>query len=172
LPSGTLTIVIEPSMGFGTGHHASTRLCLEAIQRGTLAGAAVLDVGAGSGVLGIAAARLGAARVLAIDNDADAIESARENVRRNAVEDRVRVRLADVRELSGERFDLVVANLTGALLRQIPQVLGDLISTDGRLVLSGFTASEAPLVRESYAGLAVEHQEEEGGWSCLTLRRT
>jgi len=106
-------------MGFGTGHHASTRLVLDWLQRVKIDGLAVLDVGTGSGVLAIAALELGAAVSVAIDVDPDALASARENAELNGVSSRIEIRelnLSAAAATLGRRFDVILANLTGGLL--------------------------------------------------------
>jgi ribosomal protein L11 methyltransferase len=159
------TIVIQPSMGFGTGHHATTRLCLLALQRLNLAHRRVLDVGTGSGVLAIASSLHGAPAVTAIDADADAVEAARENLLLNPGAS-VTLRLTDLHALGAERFDVLVANLTGGLLIQAARRLQDLATT---LVLSGFLTHEEADVRSAYAALDADCRAEEDGWVCVTL---
>lgn len=175
-----VVIVIQPSMGFGTGHHATTRLCLQALQDLDLRGLRVIDVGTGSGVLGIAASRLGAADVVAIDDDPDAIQSARENVLLNdGVE--VSVQLGDFRshevrlepDTTGrESFDVIVANLTGGLLAAASQDIQRLAARSGRLLLSGLLVDEDSSVMSAFAGWAVERRTVEDGWVCVILTRT
>jgi ribosomal protein L11 methyltransferase len=160
----TQTIIIEPSMGFGTGHHESTRLCLRALQELTLSGQTVLDVGTGSGVLAVAAAVLGARDVLGIDADADAVQTARDNVERNGVADRVRVEHAPLDEPSLAPADVVLANLTGALLQRSAGAVIRLVARDGVLVTSGFTVDEAPGVAAAYAALGSPRAVEENRW--------
>jgi ribosomal protein L11 methyltransferase len=160
----TRVIVIEPSMGFGTGHHESTRLCLRALQELTLSGQTVLDIGTGSGVLAVAAALLGARDVLGIDADADAVQAARDNVGRNGVANRVRVRHAPVDEPSLAPADVVLANLTGALLQRSAGALIRLVGPGGVLVTSGFTIDEAPRVRAAYSALGWPRTLEENSW--------
>jgi ribosomal protein L11 methyltransferase len=166
--AGDLVIVIQPSMGFGTGHHATTRLCLAALQRLDLGGKSVLDVGTGSGVLAIAASLLGAGHVVAIDDDADAISSARENVELNPLSD-VALSVADLRSATIAPADVVLANLTGGLLAAAAPTLQGLTARGGRLILSGLMAAEEPGVLIAFAPWRVEHRMEEDEWVCLTI---
>jgi len=173
-PSPSITVIrIQPSMGFGTGHHATTRLCLLALQSARVQGRSVLDLGTGSGVLAIAAALLGASPVTAIDHDPDAIASARENLALNGVADRVRLEEADFRRVSCLRGDLVLANLTGGMLtRNAAEVVRSVVP-GGRLVLSGFAAGEEPGVLDAFVPPAtLIARETEDGWSALALRVT
>jgi ribosomal protein L11 methyltransferase len=162
------TIVIQPSMGFGTGHHATTRLCLAALQRVDLRGRSVIDVGTGSGVLAIAARRLGASGVLAIDDDPDAIASAEANVRLNQ-ESRIALEIADFRSAKIGQFDLVIANLTGALLIASADRLESLSILDGHLILSGFMEHEEQEVLRTFGGCALEWRAQEDEWVCFSL---
>jgi ribosomal protein L11 methyltransferase len=150
-------VEILPAMAFGTGQHASTLGCLLALETLALEGgdlSAVLDVGTGSGILGIAAARLGAERVLALDDDPVAVAAAVENVRRNALERRVEVREATVESVR-ETFSLVVANLYTNLLRSLCPAFARVSRPGGLLVVSG-------LLDEDRA--AVCRAAEEVGW--------
>jgi ribosomal protein L11 methyltransferase len=170
-PPAPITIVIEPSMGFGTGHHESTRLCLAALQRTPLAGRTVLDVGTGSGVLAIAAARLGAARVVALDDDRDALDAARASVALNAVApDVIETRVASVLGDPLPVSDVVLGNLTGALLRRAADALRAAIAPGGHLIVSGFTEDERLALEYAFAPLVVADAASEHGWLALTLR--
>jgi ribosomal protein L11 methyltransferase len=161
------TIVIQPSMGFGTGHHATTRLCLAALQQIDLDGRSVLDVGTGSGVLAIAASLRGASPVAGIDFDPDAIQAASENLAFNPAAT-VTFDLADLKaESAVGRADVVFANLTGGLLIQTAARLQDLATRT--LVLSGFMTHEEREVMASYATLDLSGRQEEDGWVCVTL---
>ncbi len=164
-PSDVL-VTIQPSTGFGTGHHASTRLCLQLLQTAPIGGLAVLDIGTGSGVLAIAAARLGAAQVMAIDDDPDAMRSAGENVEANQVEDVVRLDCRDLVALGPAVFDLVVANLTGAVLERHAFRLGALVAPAGSLIVSGYRSDEADEVAAALGGggLVCKERAEEDGW--------
>lgn len=167
-PDPGTVIVIEPSMGFGTGHHATTRLCLRLLQTTDVSGAHVVDVGTGSGVLAIAAAKLGAARVLGVDNDPDALQNARENVERNGVEDVVELREADLGALEAGTADVVLANLTGAVLQRFAPNLTRLVRPGGHLIASGFGPDELDDVTGALGGERTEHAGE-NEWAAVRL---
>ena len=186
IPAGSrdnyIAIVIQPSMGFGTGHHATTRLCLRAMQRLTMNGCRVIDVGTGSGVLAIAASRLGAEMVLAIDSDPDALRAAEENLALNGVSN-VDLQPADLHDrraygpgdrdsrISPASFDVVLANLTGGLLSAAAGQLQALMAPPGRMILSGFTLDEEDPVRQALRDFVVEDRAAEEGWVCVTVKR-
>lgn len=163
-----ITIVIRPSMGFGTGHHATTRLCLAALQRISLDRCTVLDIGTGSAVLAIAASRLGAEDVTGIDEDQDAIQSAWDNLSLNPSA-QVTLIVGDLRSTELVAADVIVANLTGGLLIQAAERLRKLTNAHGRLILSGFMADEERDVLAAFGAFSVEHRGEEEGWVCVTL---
>ncbi len=145
-----IVIVIQPSMGFGTGHHASTRLCLALLQGLELDGRVVLDVGTGSGVLAIAAYRLGATTALGIDYDLDALTSAEENIALNHVAAGVSTRAVDItREAAIGGHDVLTANLTGGMLIQHAQRLTAEVRPGGTLIVSGVQAAERDEVVEA-----------------------
>jgi ribosomal protein L11 methyltransferase len=159
-----ITIVIQPSMGFGTGHHATTRLCLEALQECELQDRVVLDVGTGSGVLALAARRLGAREALGIDVDADAIASARDNLAHNPEIDAVRFEVQDLRDASVPLADVITANLTGALLARTAGGLVRRLRPGGTLIISGVQTSERDEVFGAFSRLPLAWVREEDGW--------
>lgn len=162
-------IVIQPSMGFGTGHHATTRLCLAALQAIDVAGKFVLDVGTGSGVLAIAAARLGAARALGIDNDPDAVQSARENLALNPPASNVAFEAADLDARDLPDADIVTANLTGALLIRAAPRLRAAVRSRGTLIVSGLLAHERDDVECAFGRPTPAFHREEDGWLGLAF---
>ncbi|HOJ52021.1 MAG TPA: 50S ribosomal protein L11 methyltransferase [Syntrophales bacterium] len=149
-----IVIEMDPGMAFGTGQHASTRMCLQALEdlllyeRAT-EGARVLDVGTGTGILGIAAAKLGAKGVTCVDIDRQAIEIARENIKINGVADLVKAEYRDVRTLGGE-YDLIVANLTDRVLVRLRPHLISLLEPGGFLIISGIIEQNRPEVEAHY----------------------
>jgi ribosomal protein L11 methyltransferase len=170
-PPWDIVVRIQPSMGFGTGHHATTRLCLRALQELDPRGRSAVDVGTGSGVLAIAASLLGASPVLAIDDDPDAIQSARENADLNPGAT-VDIRVVDLRTASLDAYDIVLANLTGGLLMQAAESLWDLAQPSGHLILSGFMATEeAAVLAALKRGRTPLYRAQEEEWVCVTLQR-
>ncbi len=170
-----VVLVIQPSMGFGTGHHATTRLCLDALQQLPIGGASVLDVGSGSGVLALAARSLGAARVRGIDSDPDAVAAAQENVDLNVDLNGPREALltfavADIRQEASGPYDIVVANLTGGLILAVAELLAGQVRDGGWLVLSGIQTAERDAVLGAFPHWTRARATDEDGWCCAVLR--
>ena len=170
---GQIPLWIDPGVAFGTGVHETTVLCLRALEEWA-PGRAVLDVGTGTGILAVAAAKLGAARVLALDLDPLAVAVARANVERNGAADRVQVRESDLLAAVGadDRFDVIAANLlAGIVLRLLPDAWRAL-APGGRLLASGIVRAQADGVAAAMReqGLAVQARAL-GDWVLLAGRR-
>ena len=171
VPAGAAVIVIEPSMGFGTGHHQTTRLCLAALGRLDVAGRSVLDLGTGSGVLAMAASLAGARDTTGIDIDDDAILAARRSAAMNTLPGPVSFLTADVFSAPWPAAEVVLANLTGAMLIRTATQLASLVAPGGQLVVSGFMDYEAAGVEAALTGFAVETRDHEDDWCAFVLRR-
>jgi ribosomal protein L11 methyltransferase len=171
-----VVLALDPGMAFGTGLHPTTRLCLQALEKVAdadgLAGARVLDVGCGSGILAIAAVRLGAAAALGVDTDPIAVEATAANARRNAVARRIRVWAGSLPSGEGP-FEVVLANLIASLLVTLAGDLAAELAPGGTLVASGiFVDREAEVVQAlEQAGLTVTHRWAEGDWVALAAGR-
>ena len=166
-----IVLVIDPSTGFGTGHHETTRLCLSLLQDLELNERHVIDVGTGSGVLAIAAALLGASSVLAFDEDPEALRNARENAARNGVSERVHVREAALDTFAHEPAAVVLANITAGVLQKHAARLAALVEPGGRLIASGFSDAEIDDVAAAFA-FEIERRSIEGDWAALMLLRS
>jgi ribosomal protein L11 methyltransferase len=170
-PNSDVVVLIEPSRGFGTGHHQSTRLCIALLQNRNVSGLTAIDVGTGSGVLAIAAAKLGAAFVSAFDSDPDAVENARENIEANGVGKIVDAHVDDLVTTTVRPADLVTANLTGTLLSRHAADLARLVRPGGSLIVSGFNVDEKPRVEEALsAHFDLAETAEEDDWHAFVVR--
>lgn len=164
-------IVIEPSMGFGTGHHATTRMCMRLLSDLDVSDLTVLDLGTGSGVLTMAAALSGARRVIGIDVDVDAIQSAETSARLNTLPDTIAFQVSDFRSAPPAPADLVLANLTGGMLTSSGSQIATLVKPGGQMVLSGFDHTEVDGVLAAFPGFAEIQRLTEDTWIALHLRR-
>lgn len=170
---GEVIVVLDPGMAFGTGTHPTTRSCLIALEEAIVPGMRVLDLGTGSGVLSIAAARQGAASVLAVDIDAVAVDAARRNVALNGVADIVRVEAGSLERAEGP-YDLVLVNiLARAILDLLEQGLAAVLRPGGTLIASGIIDHQAPEVREAFAAhdLSVVDCLADHDWIALVGRK-
>jgi len=171
--AGEVVVEIDPGVAFGTGQHPTTAMCLQALGRLVMPGMRVLDVGTGTGILAIAAVKLGAAWALALDIDPQAVRVAMDNAHRNGVADRMEVRHGTLTPevLAHGPFHLVVANIDGLTVRRLAPMLAEAVAPSGRLVVSGFLREGQGEVEEALAqkGLHTLERMSEGVWAALVM---
>jgi len=169
---GRLCIELDPGLAFGTGSHPTTRLCLEWLEQNLGGGESVIDYGCGSGILAIAAARLGAKSVIAIDIDAQALISTQANAKANPPTDQL-IEIRSTEDPRPEAVDVVVANILSMPLKLLAPVLIELVEAGGALVLSGVLQRQAEEVASAYAPrIPLTVVAERDGWVCLAGRRS
>lgn len=166
-----IVIDLDPGMAFGTGHHPTTRTCIEILERETKPGDAVLDVGCGSGILSIAAVKLGAASAVGLEIDPVAVRAGEENVRANGLQDRIRVALGTLPSplAPAEGFDIVAANISARVVTDLAEHLANATATGGTLVAGGIIQPHVEEVNETLANVGVTVQESiiDGDWVTL-----
>ncbi len=171
-----IEIAMDPGMAFGTGTHPTTQLCLEALEAHIIPGYDVLDLGSGSGILSIAAAKLGANRVLALDIDVIAVEATRDNAHVNGVADKVVAENGSLETVltSARRFDLLVVNiLARVILEMTDQRLGDLVRPGGTALFSGIIDTQVDEVEAGLrrTGLHPKTRRQSGDWVLVVATR-
>jgi ribosomal protein L11 methyltransferase len=172
------TILLDAENAFGTGRHPTTLLCLKALARlaqgsWSLKDRSVLDFGCGTGLLAIAALKLGALRCLGVEIDHDAAQTARRNVALNALSRRIEI-VEGSWEGVHEKYDLVLANLVASLLLRTGKEIPEHLKEEGRAVISGFSANQMKDMEDFFAAMGLETREREtqDGWACLVLTRS
>ncbi len=172
LPDQTDAVVVEldPGLAFGTGTHATTALCLEWLDRAELGGKLVMDFGCGSGILAIAALRLGAERVIAVDHDPQALQATRDNAEKNGVLEKLEIH--EVGEIPDLMSDILLANILAAPLIELEPILSSRVRKGGELVLSGILREQGDSVFETYRQrFLMSPPEEREEWLLLHGRR-
>ncbi len=170
-----VVIEIDPGMAFGTGSHASTRFCLLLIEKYLRGGERVIDAGCGSGILSLAAAKLGAAEVLAIDLDSVAVKVAAENVELNGLADRIKVYAGDIyTDIGCEQADLIMANLTADIILPWLPAAAAALNRSGWLFASGIQDRRWPEMRQAMeqVGLVIEEVLFDADWVGVAARRS
>ncbi len=170
---GKIVLRIDPKMAFGTGHHETTRLSLVLLEEYLQPGARVLDLGTGTGVLAIAAAKLGARSAVGVDNDPWALENASENIQRNKVADRVKVRKGEAGKASKSSYDLVVANIDLPTITSSLESIINSLRPQGILIVSGLLLTDLSQFMDliSHRGIVPLEMLSENEWVAVSLTK-
>lgn len=168
-----MEVIIQPKMSFGTGHHSTTQLMIESLLDGDIKGKRVLDMGSGTGVLAIVAAKLGAEKVLAVEIDDMAEESVRENIELNGVVEKVESICGDATSIEGREFDIVLANINRNILLADMERYSNTLNVGGRLVMSGFLAEDVEILtkKAKSLGYTLKKHRANDVWQAIELER-
>ncbi len=167
----TIVLKVDDAMAFGTGFHETTQMCLRMIEKYMKPGADVYEIGTGTGILAMAAAKCGAKKVLAIENDADACAVAKKNVSANTVSSQVVVQCRDAFTwFPKKKFDMIIGNLTADILAPLMPKLKRSLAENGMLIISGIHEAREQLVLDVLPGLfSVTDKDHQGEWECFVL---
>jgi ribosomal protein L11 methyltransferase len=173
--SHEVVIDIEPGLAFGTGYHPTTQMCLTVIDELIVSNASLLDVGAGSGILSVAASKLGAGTVVALDVDPEAMKVARKTMVTNGLKGKIRMIQGTLphKAISKKGFDFVVANISAEVIGVLGQELWSVLKPGGRLVVSGFLDTQEHDLKSSLqgVGLVLQGRRQISDWVSLILTR-
>lgn len=150
---GQIVLTIDPKMSFGTGEHQTTKLVLMMLEKYVKNGMNVLDVGSGTGILAIAAVKLGAESAIAVDNDEWCFDNAKENCQQNNVTDKIEVKLGEIKDIAGQQFNLVLANIQKNILLDIADQIKEKTAVGGIVILSGLLFSDEEDILNAYGKL-------------------
>jgi ribosomal protein L11 methyltransferase len=148
---GELVLTIDPKMSFGTGHHETTRLMVQLLEKHLLPGNTMLDVGTGTGILAIAGVKLGATSAVGVDNDEWSFGNAQENVKLNGVQESISIVLGEIQDLPAKEFDIVAANIQRGIIEQILPHMRQRLAAGGRILISGLLDADLAPMRTALA---------------------
>lgn len=172
-PDGRVVLELDPGMAFGTGTHPTTVMCLETLEQVLVGGERVIDVGCGSGILSIAAAKLGASSVQALDYDPMAVQVTTENVAQNQVSQQVTVRQSNLLQAAEGQADVIVANIIARIIVELVPAVQDSLADGGTFIASGIIEEKLPAVLAALEqhGFAVLTDRRSGDWVALTCKK-
>ncbi len=148
---GEMVVTIDPKMSFGTGEHQSTKLVIKMLEKFVRPGIRLLDVGSGTGILSIAAIKMGAAEAVAVDSDERCYENCKENCELNSVTGKVKIVKGEISDLKEDNFDLIIANIQKDVLLDIADQIREKIKPNGIVILSGLIIKDAKDIKQSYS---------------------
>ena len=166
-----IVITIDPKMSFGTGEHQTTKLVIQLMEKYINEGIRVLDVGTGTGILSIAAVKLGVKSALAIDNDEWCLENIEDNIKLNNADDKIEIRICTIQQIEVEKYDLVLANIQKNVLLDIAGEIIERLNDRGILILSGLLIEDEKDIAKKYNRLNLLERKTMGEWLALVFQK-